>query len=279
MPSAVEMSPGRGSPTGCGERALERQRRGLPPGRRVPASSAAAHGRSRSWSIDRRDRLPLPQGTEGCKPASSGSITSTSAGTARLTFRGEMRLDHTAPKLPGTAVHRCDGNTDEEPLMGPARWAGGYRSCGGTCRPTSRARDDGLAKGSRVRSEVGSGARIGSRAPADGGAPVPPGRATPTIIEPIRGWPRPDLRELLRYRELLYFLVWRNIKVRYKQTAIGAAWAVLQPFLATIVVVLVFGGLSGSSLGRPLRGVRFHGTAGLDLCVGLRGGGEREPGQ
>jgi homopolymeric O-antigen transport system permease protein len=160
-------------------------------------------------------------------------------------------LDHTAPEAArdGRSPVRRDrgrGTSDGRRPDGPVS----YRSCGGTCRPTSRARDDGLAKGPRVRSEVGSGARDPAAThESTGGAPVPPGRATPTIIEPIRGWPRPDLRELLRYRELLYFLVWRNIKVRYKQTAIGAAWAVLQPFLATIVVVLVFGGLLGVQSG------------------------------
>jgi lipopolysaccharide transport system permease protein len=51
------------------------------------------------------------------------------------------------------------------------------------------------------------------------------------VIEPPRGWEILDLRELWAYRELLYFLIWRDLKVRYKQTAIGAAWAVLQPLL------------------------------------------------
>jgi lipopolysaccharide transport system permease protein len=49
------------------------------------------------------------------------------------------------------------------------------------------------------------------------------------------------LRELWDYRELLYFLVWRNIKVRYKQTAIGAAWAIIQPLMTMIIFTLVFG--------------------------------------
>ena len=50
-----------------------------------------------------------------------------------------------------------------------------------------------------------------------------------TIIKPSRGWSAINLRELFRYRELLYFLTWRDIKVRYKQTMLGAAWAILQP--------------------------------------------------
>ena len=50
-------------------------------------------------------------------------------------------------------------------------------------------------------------------------------------IEASRGWVTLNLRELWEYRELLYFLTWRDIKVRYKQTVLGAAWAILQPFL------------------------------------------------
>lgn len=69
---------------------------------------------------------------------------------------------------------------------------------------------------------------------------------TPTIrIEPSTDWGLPSLRELWRYRELLYFLVWRDVKVRYKQTVLGAAWAVLQPFLTMIVFSLFFGRLAG----------------------------------
>src|SRR2546426_10704143 len=58
-------------------------------------------------------------------------------------------------------------------------------------------------------------------------------------IEPLRGWVSLRLKEFWEYRELLYFLVWRDIKVRYKQTVLGAAWAVLQP-LATMAVFTLF---------------------------------------
>lgn len=62
----------------------------------------------------------------------------------------------------------------------------------------------------------------------------------PTIvIEPRRALL--DLRDLWQYRELLYFLVWREVKVRYKQTAIGAAWAVFQPLLTMVIFTVVFG--------------------------------------
>ena len=52
-------------------------------------------------------------------------------------------------------------------------------------------------------------------------------------IEPARSWQGPQLAELWRYRELLYFFVWRDIKVRYKQTVLGALWAIIQPVAAT----------------------------------------------
>ena len=67
-----------------------------------------------------------------------------------------------------------------------------------------------------------------------------------TVIEPGRGWAL-HLGDLWPYRELLYFLVWRDIKVRYKQTAIGALWAVLQPVALTLVFTLFFGNLRGIS--------------------------------
>jgi lipopolysaccharide transport system permease protein len=73
-------------------------------------------------------------------------------------------------------------------------------------------------------------------------APVPD--LLRTIIQPSRGWIRLDLAELWRYRELLFFLVWRDIKVRYKQTALGAAWAILQPLLSMIVFTIFFGRLA-----------------------------------
>jgi len=65
-----------------------------------------------------------------------------------------------------------------------------------------------------------------------------------TIIEPSRGWIRVNLRELWEYRDLLFFLSWRDISVRYKQTLLGATWAVLQPFLSMVVFSLFFGRLA-----------------------------------
>jgi lipopolysaccharide transport system permease protein len=65
------------------------------------------------------------------------------------------------------------------------------------------------------------------------------------VIEPARGWQPLDLAELWRFRELLYFLVWRDVKVRYKQTVLGASWAVLQPVMTMIVFTVFFGRLGG----------------------------------
>lgn len=63
-------------------------------------------------------------------------------------------------------------------------------------------------------------------------------------IQPSKGWVSLRLNELWQYRELLYFLTWRDIKVRYKQTVLGAAWAILQPFMTMVVFSLFFGALA-----------------------------------
>jgi lipopolysaccharide transport system permease protein len=65
-----------------------------------------------------------------------------------------------------------------------------------------------------------------------------------TVIRPSRGWVSLDLKELWHYRELLFFLAWRDIKVRYTQTALGAAWAIIQPLLSMIVFTIFFGRLA-----------------------------------
>jgi len=64
------------------------------------------------------------------------------------------------------------------------------------------------------------------------------------IITPSHGWVSLKLKELIEYRELLYFLIWRDIKVRYKQTVLGVAWAILQPFLTMVVFSVFFGRLA-----------------------------------
>src|SRR5260370_6794289 len=64
----------------------------------------------------------------------------------------------------------------------------------------------------------------------------------PTLfIRPQTGWAAIGLKELWEYRELVYFLTWRDIKVRYKQTVLGAAWAIIQPFFMMVVFSLFFG--------------------------------------
>lgn len=73
--------------------------------------------------------------------------------------------------------------------------------------------------------------------------PRPAERASaPTlVIEPAGRWPRIDLRELWAYRGLFFFLVWRDVKVRYAQTVLGAGWAILQPVLTMLVFTVIFG--------------------------------------
>jgi lipopolysaccharide transport system permease protein len=65
------------------------------------------------------------------------------------------------------------------------------------------------------------------------------------IIRPSKGWVSLNLGELWQYRELLYFLTWRDIKARYKQPVLGAAWAIIQPFFTMVVFSLFFGRLAG----------------------------------
>ena len=70
--------------------------------------------------------------------------------------------------------------------------------------------------------------------------PLSPAAVPLICIEPSRGWISLKLGELWAYRELIYFLIWRDIKVRYKQTVIGAAWAILQPLATMIIFTVVF---------------------------------------
>ncbi|MEN6299103.1 MAG: ABC transporter permease [Anaerolineaceae bacterium] len=75
------------------------------------------------------------------------------------------------------------------------------------------------------------------------------------ILRPSRGWASLNLKDLWVFRELIYFLTWRDIKVRYKQTVLGAAWAILQPLLNMLVLTVIFGNLAKMSTGgipRPI---------------------------
>jgi homopolymeric O-antigen transport system permease protein len=73
---------------------------------------------------------------------------------------------------------------------------------------------------------------------------IPPGELATIRIEPSGGWTSLRLKELWTYRELLYFLIWRDVKVRYKQTVLGAAWAILQPLMTMLVFTIFFGRLA-----------------------------------
>jgi lipopolysaccharide transport system permease protein len=79
----------------------------------------------------------------------------------------------------------------------------------------------------------------------DAGDPV-------TLIQPQKGWVSVNLGELWSYRELLYFLTWRDVKVRYKQTVIGFGWAIMQPLLMTLIFTLFFGILAAIPSQIPL---------------------------
>ena len=72
------------------------------------------------------------------------------------------------------------------------------------------------------------------------------------VIQPSRGWKLLSLKDIWAYRELLFFLTWRDVKVRYKQTALGAVWAILQPLFMMLIFTIFFGRLAGvASSGIP----------------------------
>lgn len=93
--------------------------------------------------------------------------------------------------------------------------------------------------------------RIGRESPESELSAAPPQHGSPaplpvTVIERRHGWHFLDLGELWRYRELLFFLTWRDVMVRYKQTVLGAAWAILQPLATMLVFSLFFGRVAGN---------------------------------
>jgi lipopolysaccharide transport system permease protein len=92
----------------------------------------------------------------------------------------------------------------------------------------------------RIATETG----IEQAAIPDAAYPIPSRPVFRIRIESTRGWRALRFRELWQYRELLYFLTWRDIKVRYKQTALGAAWAIIQPLFTMVVFSLFFGKLA-----------------------------------
>jgi len=70
-------------------------------------------------------------------------------------------------------------------------------------------------------------------------------RVAVTVLEPPKGWQLINVRELWQFRELVFFLIWRDVKVRYKQTVLGAAWAILQPAMMMVVFTLFFNRMAG----------------------------------
>lgn len=75
------------------------------------------------------------------------------------------------------------------------------------------------------------------------------GASVKTVIRPAEGWAKLGLRELWQYRELLYFLTWKDVLIRYKQAVLGVAWAVLQPVLTMVVFTVIFNKLLGVGTG------------------------------
>ncbi len=71
-------------------------------------------------------------------------------------------------------------------------------------------------------------------------SPLPPSRPA-IVVEPSRSWAALDLPDLWAHRELLYFMIWRDLKVRFKQTLLGAAWVIIQPFFMMLIFTLFFG--------------------------------------
>jgi lipopolysaccharide transport system permease protein len=91
---------------------------------------------------------------------------------------------------------------------------------------------------------------------------LPPALSRTLRIDPPTSWQFLNLRELWEYRELLFFFVWRDIKVRYKQTVLGALWAVIQPVATTVLFTIFFGRLAGMSK-------QVNGPYALHVFVGL----------
>jgi lipopolysaccharide transport system permease protein len=89
---------------------------------------------------------------------------------------------------------------------------------------------------------------------------LPPEAAVTTVIRPPTGWQLINFAELWQFRDLLYFLAWRDVKVRYKQTSIGVAWAIVQPIMLMVVFTLIFGKFAQfSSEGLPYQVFAFSG--------------------
>ena len=92
-----------------------------------------------------------------------------------------------------------------------------------------------------------------------------------TVIEPIKGWRSLDLKELWAYRELLFVLTMRDIKVRYKQTVLGFTWAIIQPVMMMVVFSIFFGQLGENAVRwPPLSDLCLCGFAAVDILCQCR---------
>src|SRR5450756_975154 len=99
----------------------------------------------------------------------------------------------------------------------------------------------------------------------------PPRTPITTVIQTTRGWVKLGLRELWQYRELLYFLTWKDVLIRYKQAVLGVAWAVLQPVLTMIVFTVIFNkllGVGSGSYGVPYPVFTYAGLLPWSLFAG-----------
>ena len=96
-----------------------------------------------------------------------------------------------------------------------------------------------------VETEAGALAAGPSQPPAPASASTPALDDRPVLVlEPVGRWPGLNLRELWAYKELFYFMVWRDLKIRYQQTVLGVAWAIVQPLVSTLLFTVIFGRLA-----------------------------------
>ena len=119
------------------------------------------------------------------------------------------------------------------------RWTGAFPP--GVRHPGLRPQDRERTETSRTLGSLGRVSVLEKTAPEAAPVEAPPRDDRVTTITPATRLPKLDLRELWRYRELALTFVWRDLKVRYKQTFIGILWVVLQPLLATGIFTLIFG--------------------------------------
>lgn len=109
-----------------------------------------------------------------------------------------------------------------------------------------------MAGRSRIASTIRNAGDMTAQTPVIQPAPAGAPGAAPideVVVEPSSGWPSLELREVWRAHELLYFLAWRDVKVRYKQTALGIAWVVLQPLLTVVFFTIFFNRIANISTG------------------------------